>query len=241
LAVTVPTRRPLGQRWLEAAAELVGLEPGAVVRGARLVYDARLPGAPVSSVAPLRSPGAVLAALLPLARLGGRVEVTGFGPREAELASQAAGEMGLRAEPVCGEEGCRLSLEAAPPERPGPQGRLGAAARAEPDAVFPLAAYAAMLGGGEVEAAGLVYEGYVSPGRAVRLGSLEAVYEEGLLRVRRLDGGEEARGSCGDPVGCALLLGEMAAGGLETLEGLEALDDRLPGFLALSQMAGCLV
>ncbi len=221
LAVSLVASGLAGYRWLRGSLAMLGIEAGDVLRGLRLVYE---PGAGPrgGGFEPWRSGGAALMALLPLARHGGSVELRGLAEGDAGLFVEAAGAAGLRAGLVggCGGRGCVVGVGAGG----GVPGQVPARVLAEePDYLYPAAAGLA-LGG-----------------------SLEAPYlcvEDPAVAGDRVEAGRVTGAGCGgEPsslLACAASYGGYAYGSSPPPRGLGALDDRLPGFLALAEEAGCL-
>jgi hypothetical protein len=228
LSVTVVAEEFVGTRWFKRGLELLGASADQVLRGRRLVLESGMPLSPAAGM--WRSGGSLLLALLPLVRLGGKVEAI-VDADEAAMLADAAEPLGLHVSTKCGEESCMAILESSSSSRIPSHNLVSI----DPDYLYPFTA--SLAAGGSIKAPYYYAE---DPLLASSTGVLK-VEDEALL-ASSPESLQHLPRSCSGlgPVQCAYLYGLHAYGYNTRPQGLELLDDRLPGFLAVAEEAGCL-
>lgn len=237
LIVSLIASRIIGESWLAATLARLGVSYEDAVRGTRVSLD------PSSVSLPPEKPGqlggaAVLLAALPLAKGSGEIVLEKL-PRPGLWAARAAAaQAGLVLEDAgCSDSFCtgvlRPAEEASREAGAGPSRII----QHDPDYLYFFVALYAARGGGAVEAPHLHYD--AGDMAQVNLGGVRLTYEAPLLRIE--SGEDEGRLTCSSPLSCAAAYGALAAHGERAgPEGLEVLDDRLPGFLEVAEITGCL-
>lgn len=241
LIVSLIASRIIGELWLAATLARLGISYEEAVRGTKIAFEPSLVS--TSTVEPGQVGGAasVLLAALPLAEGSGEIELVELPRSSLWAAKAAAAQAGLVLEDnACNGGTCtgtlRPSREAA---LNGAQVRPARIIQYDPDYLYFFVALYAKERGGVVEAPHLHYE--VGEVAESRLGDIRLTYEAPLLRIERIEDREaKTRLVCTNPLLCAAAYGLHAGSGQGSIGGLESLDDRLPGFLEVAEVTGCL-